>query len=837
MPPASSFPPCLPALSVVLGLPLSRRRENATSAAAATDHNTTRGTFNQDADDAELVTSLFSTDCNNNTSSPKQSAAFNQRVTNNIARIYARRVINKARLEREHPYYCNKSSPTSTDTGAPSQSQEVIDLQQQLEAAKRHKITSSSGIVDRDWKDELLSETLQSLLKLQDKIDKVKSFTSNASNDDISQLNQLGLSIGGTRHLIAQCESSSAKQRTLDDYNALQAVAATSPTSTAKNNSSKAKPKPKEWNDDIDLVQRRLEFGKEISPLSNTSRFQRWSMACKRIVTLGMLAAPLGVLVPCNVVLGKVAGKKKRRVGSEGCMVSDGTKMTAEEEDDVLSKQQQSQLSKIQHYHKRLTTATWDYALWAIESAGPTYIKLVQWASTRNDLFSPEFIGHFSKLQDETRGHTWKETEATLYRAYGPNWKNILSFDKIIDDGDDDYDEDDSDEGIRLKQKGGQENRERQKRLLARNETKSTNGGSKSSKSSSSASTPTIPIGSGCVAQVYKARLTKHHGLHPPGTSVAVKVQHPQILEKVCLDFYIFNKLASALEYIPYLNLDYLSMKDSVDQFRDIMLPQLDLRVEAHNLQRFRRDFEGESQIAFPEPIVELTTREVLIERFVEGEPMLNYVLKEDELHSKKDREELATIGLETVMKMIFLHDFVHADLHPGNMIVDRNKSVRGNPIRMHMIDCGLTVELGERDHMNLVKILGSLIKRDGYAAGKLMVDTAKKCQATELDVEMFCNGIEKICIDDEENNFLESVGDYITDICYLACKHKVKLEAAFINAALACEIMEGLASSLYPEMAVQRIALPMVLKAEMMHGLKGLPTPRLSDWSWSKKE
>jgi len=144
---------------------------------------------------------------------------------------------------------------------------------------------------------------------------------------------------------------------------------------------------------------------------------------------------------------------------------------------------------------------------------------------------------------------------------------------------------------------------------------------------------------------------------------VAVKVQHPRILEKVCLDFYILNKIASFLEYVPYLNLDYLSVKDSVDQFRDIMLPQLDLRVEAHNLRRFRRDFEGETRIAFPEPLLGLTSREVLVERFVEGEPMLNYVLKEDENHSRKDREELATIGLETVMKMIFLHDFVHADL------------------------------------------------------------------------------------------------------------------------------------------------------------------------------
>eukprot|EP00804_Cyclotella_cryptica_P018947 CCRYP_006461-RA/>CCRYP_006461-RA protein AED:0.63 eAED:0.53 QI:0/0/0/0.5/0/0/2/0/99 len=68
----------------------------------------------------------------------------------------------------------------------------------------------------------------------------------------------------------------------------------------------------------------------------------------------------------------------------------------------------------------------------------------------------------------------------------------------------------------------------------------------------------------------------------------------------------------------------------------------------------------------------------------------------------------------------------------------------------------------------------------------------------------------------------------YITDICYLACRHKVKLEAAFINAALACEIMEGLAASLYPDMHVQQVALPMVLKAEVMHGLKGMPAARL---------
>ena len=68
--------------------------------------------------------------------------------------------------------------------------------------------------------------------------------------------------------------------------------------------------------------------------------------------------------------------------------------------------------------------------------------------------------------------------------------------------------------------------------------------------------------------------------------------------------------------------------------------------------------------------------------------------------------------------------------------------------------------------------------------------------------------------------NFIENVGDYITDICYLACTHHVKLEPTFVNAALSVEIMEGLASALYKEMTVQEIALPLIVKAEIMHRL-----------------
>jgi predicted unusual protein kinase regulating ubiquinone biosynthesis (AarF/ABC1/UbiB family) len=49
----------------------------------------------------------------------------------------------------------------------------------------------------------------------------------------------------------------------------------------------------------------------------------------------------------------------------------------------------------------------------------PTFVKVVQWALNRHDLFSPEFLSHLLKLQDKIHGHAWLETEMTLVRVFG----------------------------------------------------------------------------------------------------------------------------------------------------------------------------------------------------------------------------------------------------------------------------------------------------------------------------------------------------------------------------------------------------------------------------------
>jgi len=55
-----------------------------------------------------------------------------------------------------------------------------------------------------------------------------------------------------------------------------------------------------------------------------------------------------------------------------------------------------------------------------------------------------------------------------------------------------------------------------------------------------------------------------------------------------------------------------------------------------------------------------------LVESFCCGENILEFKA------TPFEKQKLAEMGLEMVMKMIFLHDFIHGDLHPGNILVER---------------------------------------------------------------------------------------------------------------------------------------------------------------------
>ena len=94
---------------------------------------------------------------------------------------------------------------------------------------------------------------------------------------------------------------------------------------------------------------------------------------------------------------------------------------------------------------------------------------------------------------------------------------------------------------------------------------------------------PNDIIGSGSAAQVYRAKLA--------GQTVAIKVLHPKISERVDRDLMLMRRVASLLDSVPIEMIRMLSLPRAADNFASVLSKQVDLRIEGKNLSRFHENF------------------------------------------------------------------------------------------------------------------------------------------------------------------------------------------------------------------------------------------------------
>ncbi len=157
-----------------------------------------------------------------------------------------------------------------------------------------------------------------------------------------------------------------------------------------------------------------------------------------------------------------------------------------------------------------------------------------------------------------------------------------------------------------------------------------------------------------------------HFATLKDGREVAVKVQRPYIRRIVEVDL-------SAVTWVVRLIKNYPPIRRRADmeallaEFGRVLVNELDYISEAKNAETFRSNFAQVAGVYFPEPIMELTTRRVLVMERING-------VKISDL---KTLEELGVSGLEVAarlsnvyLKQFFIDGVFHADPHPGNLFV-----------------------------------------------------------------------------------------------------------------------------------------------------------------------
>ncbi|GAB5029572.1 atypical abc1 abc1-c protein kinase [Nannochloropsis oceanica] len=410
----------------------------------------------------------------------------------------------------------------------------------------------------------------------------------------------------------------------------------------------------------------------------------------------------------------------------------------------------------------------WTCALWSIEALGPCMVKFMQWASTRRDILATEVCDLLEPIQWQTRPHTWAKTLQAL-ATLRCDWEKVLT----IDQG---------------------------------------NG---------------AMLGSGSVAQVYRATTTVQPGREegdptapPPAPRVvAVKVIHPGVKRQIEADLELFRLGAWLVEMTGHLQ--WWSVRDFVEEFAEIMHMQLDLRSEAKALDRFRENFKARTDIVFPEPLWPLVNEFVLVEDYVGGVP-ISQILK-DPAWPVAEKKAIARSGLDAFLKMVFLDNFVHGDLHPGNIFVHPATSAHKGKPYLTFIDAGIVTELSSQDRRNFVDLFYAIATGKGEAAGRLMIDRARDHAC--VDPEGFSKGIARIVEEATAGHNLQlgkiRVGFLIQKVLALCIQYKVKLESNFASTLLAIGVLEGVGRSLDPNLDILTAATPIIVKSQYFQSKK----------------
>lgn len=309
------------------------------------------------------------------------------------------------------------------------------------------------------------------------------------------------------------------------------------------------------------------------------------------------------------------------------------------------------------------------------------------------------------------------------------------------------------------------------------------------------------PVAAASVSQVHRAVLAGS------GADVAVKVRRPDIEMLVGLDRSILIFLGRVLERIvPSMRL--ISLHDSLRHFCDAVALQLRFDLEAANNARFTANFADDADIHFPVVYPEASASGVLTMEFIDG-------VHESGLEGAGvDPRRIAAAGMRCVCRMIFLHGFVHADLHPGNLRFFA-------PGRIVLLDLGLVGALEPADRLSAAELLFAFATGDGKTVARLFHDNAPyratpdygayEAEMSELVEAVHRLGMGNIQVTVEIGRLFDVLR-----------RHGIRARSHMTMVNLALMTAEGLGKRLAPDLSLADEALPYL--AEALHAATPVP-------------
>ncbi|CAE7300505.1 unnamed protein product, partial [Symbiodinium natans] len=227
-------------------------------------------------------------------------------------------------------------------------------------------------------------------------------------------------------------------------------------------------------------------------------------------------------------------------------------------------------------------------------------------------------------------------------------------------------------------------------------------------------------MGGGCVAQVYKGRYN--------GSPVAVKIRRAGIEERLDVDLRLLKKVARTVTWW-WPDLTWMALEEAVDNFGHYMTQQVNLSFEAQHMQRFARNFESDRHVLVPP--VYASTESVLVMGLAEGLSLSNFVKNVTD-HDLRDN--VHTLLVDMMARMGLVHNFMHGDLHPGNLFIKTEPD--GAPT-VTLIDVGISIAMTDSLGKMVKDGLRPVFTKNAEGLGWAIVNYHKKEGFAEMGVDL----------------------------------------------------------------------------------------------------
>lgn len=215
------------------------------------------------------------------------------------------------------------------------------------------------------------------------------------------------------------------------------------------------------------------------------------------------------------------------------------------------------------------------------------------------------------------------------------------------------------------------------------------------------------PVAAASIAQVHKAVVIEN-GVR---RDVAVKVLRPNVERRFQrdLDSYAFAARRIERWYPPARRLKPRAVVENLARTTEL---EMDLRLEAAAISEMGDNIAKAGDTGFRVPTVDWrrTAKRVMTLDWIEG-------TKIDDVAALAARgadvKALGLVVLQSFLKHAMRDGFFHADMHPGNLLVDRDGVIAA-------VDFGIMGRLGNAERRFLAEILHGLITRDYRRAAEV---------------------------------------------------------------------------------------------------------------------